>query len=154
MTFLTFQTFFHRFYPGLGSPATTLPAIDGGISPAGVIDSPAFSRSARADTHSEPPKLNPKPGTPKDVSSNSRATRVVGSFDHPILPMPPVNITFFHSLNSDSPCMMRDDTLLMCLFLYVYVSVLRSERPCSRPWTSFRVMPLLSMKLTQVEVVS
>ena len=72
-----------RFYPGISS--SNLPAIEPGWTP-GAIASP------ETDSEEGEGSLDKARGLPPV----SRATRVVGSFDHAILPMPPVSNPLFH----------------------------------------------------------
>ena len=70
-----------RFYPGISS--SNLPAIESGWTPAAIADSEESEGSLD------------KASTPRVLPPASRATRVVGSFDHAILPMPPVSNPLF-----------------------------------------------------------
>ena len=77
------------FYPGVAGP--TLPSIAAGnTSIPESIEAPVgdeyVSRST-AETHEKPTGEN-------RVAASSRGTRVIGSFEHPILPMPPVRCLF------------------------------------------------------------
>lgn len=74
-----------RFYPGIGIPTVQL--IGPGSTPSAVsaIDAP---ESMEAPAFSDQEQQEP-------VTSQSMQTRapcVTGSFDHPVLPMPPVGI--------------------------------------------------------------
>lgn len=64
-----------------------------------------------------------------------RGPRVVGSFEHPILPMPPVSGTIFFSGGTGT-------------------DPRGSEKPQFPPWTSCHAMPSLSTKLMLVVAVS
>lgn len=93
MRVLRFQysPFFYSFYPGISSMANTHPAIESGEpETVGLIDQPADS--ARAESSSSP--SDRAPGKSKREVSGPRPTRVIGSFDHPILPMPPRKTVF------------------------------------------------------------
>ncbi|KAI0924039.1 hypothetical protein AcV5_009402 [Taiwanofungus camphoratus] len=83
---MLYRRLMRGFYPGLVSP--TLPAIGAGSVSAGSINAPggrmpAMQESAEFDNASY--SDNHKGGKP----SAARATRVVGSLEHPILPVPP-----------------------------------------------------------------
>ena len=67
-----------RFYPGISS--SNLPAIEPGWTPGAIV-------SPEADSEEGEGSLDKARGLPPV----SRATRVIGSFDHAILPMPPVS---------------------------------------------------------------
>lgn len=73
--------------------ANTHPAIEEGSSVSGMIDQPRGS--ARAESASSPSSSTTDGQRRKrrDVSG-PKPTRVVGSFDHPILPMPPRKTVF------------------------------------------------------------
>ena len=71
--------------------ANTHPAIEGGSSVSGMVDQPGDS--ARLDSEDSSPSFEPAWKTRGNVS-RPRPTRVVGSFDHPILPMPPRKTVF------------------------------------------------------------
>ncbi|KAI0272658.1 serine dehydratase alpha chain-domain-containing protein [Gloeopeniophorella convolvens] len=78
---MLYRRLMRGFYPGLSTPH--LQAIEGGARPAGAIDAPDTE-----DRPNEPSSEGPFAGGiggPK----GSRAARVVGSFDHAILPEPP-----------------------------------------------------------------
>ena len=72
-----------RFYPGIGVPSVQL--IGPGSSPAifSAIDAPG-STEAAASLEQE----QQEPVTSRNARMH--APRVTGSFDHPVLPMPPV----------------------------------------------------------------
>ncbi|KIP05481.1 hypothetical protein PHLGIDRAFT_92088 [Phlebiopsis gigantea 11061_1 CR5-6] len=81
---MLYRRLMRGFYPGVAGP--TLPSIAAGNTPIPEsIEAPVgdeyFSR-ATADTHEK------KTGENR-VAASSRGTRVIGSFEHPILPMPP-----------------------------------------------------------------
>lgn len=70
-----------RFYPGIAG--TAYPMISGGSQPSGVIGSPDDTVSSSRSTATSPTSGQGDLSLP-------RPARVIGSFDHPILPMPPV----------------------------------------------------------------
>lgn len=80
------------------SPAG-LPAI-GPASPA-AIDSPEDCSAGSSDENrgdNKPDFTHPPQDNRPRIRLNSKPARVVGSFDHPVLPMPPVCImSFFHT---------------------------------------------------------
>jgi hypothetical protein len=86
------------FYPGIASSLTNNPLITMGTanwSSNSVIDAP----KAGLPTHSD---LVIDPDAPTPLRSTaSRAARVVGSFDHAVLPMPPVSSIPFSLLDPD-----------------------------------------------------
>jgi hypothetical protein len=67
-----------RFYPGISFPSQ--PLITGSDKPPGSIEAPEVDR-----TEFESPS-----GRADINGRHIRATRVVGSLDHAVLPMPPV----------------------------------------------------------------
>ena len=71
----------YRFYPGLSMPRS--PAIEGGPQPTGVIEGPEdeVERPTGSETNLPFRRLN----------GGLRPARVVGQFDHPVLPEPPVS---------------------------------------------------------------
>lgn len=78
-----------RFYPGLAVPH--LPSISAGSQePNDQIDAPDgfFENTSNQWENTEDARAGP--GRSR-LPSPSRATRVIGSFEHPILPMPPVS---------------------------------------------------------------
>jgi len=75
---LLYRRLMRGFYPGLSTPH--LQAIEGGNRPDGVIDAPG-NDSRLNDPSSAPGSLK--------GPRHSHVARVVGSFDHPILPEPP-----------------------------------------------------------------
>jgi hypothetical protein len=88
----------NSFYPGIASPLAGLRigAGSAGWSPNGAIDAPASG----LPTHSNV-TIDPDAPTPLRPAV-SRPTRVVGSFEHAVLPMPPVRSIFFSvSLHTD-----------------------------------------------------
>ncbi|KAH8093733.1 L-serine ammonia-lyase [Cristinia sonorae] len=74
---MLYRRLMRGFYPGLATPS--MPAIGPGyqVEP---IDAPEGAKSSTEDSTLS--------GTPERVLA-ARATRVVGSLDHPVLPMPP-----------------------------------------------------------------
>ncbi|KLO17934.1 L-serine ammonia-lyase [Schizopora paradoxa] len=79
---LLYRRLMRGFYPGV-MQGVAFPAIGGGESPTGFIGSP--------EEHAE----STSSGTPsKQDMASSRPTRVIGSFNHPILPMPPRRTVF------------------------------------------------------------
>lgn len=71
-----------RFYPGIAMPSFA--QIEEPGKPAGTIDAPELEASTECDATS--------PGASRTDTKgrNLRGTKVVGSLDHAILPMPPV----------------------------------------------------------------
>ncbi|KAJ7257865.1 L-serine ammonia-lyase [Mycena haematopus] len=79
---MLYRRLMRGFYPGVSSPLTG-PRITAGSTPAAVIDAP----TAGLPTHSQ---VTIDPDAPTRLRpAVSRPTRVVGSFDHAVLPMPP-----------------------------------------------------------------
>lgn len=78
----------NSFYPGIASSLMG-PRITAGSASAGSIDAP----TAGLPTHSEV-TIDPDTPTPLRRPTVSRPARVVGSFDHAVLPMPPVRPSF------------------------------------------------------------
>ncbi|KAF7370789.1 hypothetical protein MSAN_00712400 [Mycena sanguinolenta] len=79
---MLYRRLMRGFYPGISSPLTG-PRITAGSSPAGVIDAPM----AGLPKHSQ---VTIDPDAPTLLRpAVSRPARVVGSFDHAVLPMPP-----------------------------------------------------------------
>jgi hypothetical protein len=74
-----------RFYPGITSPS--LLGIASSSQPTEAIDAPDQGEQ----TQSEPRHGRAKRGL---RSPTKRGARVVGSFDHAVLPMPPVSCLF------------------------------------------------------------
>jgi len=78
---MLYQRLMRGFYPGLSTPH--LRAIDGGNQSTGAIDAPVTDCDPNHPSSVTHSASNPRgPG-------HSNAARVVGSFDHPILPEPP-----------------------------------------------------------------
>ncbi|EJD48003.1 L-serine ammonia-lyase, partial [Auricularia subglabra TFB-10046 SS5] len=76
------------FYPGMSAPHSTSPAVDSpGLAPA--IPSPDITAPSRAA------ESRATPGAANGTAANGRPrpARVVGSFDHAVLPMPPRKTT-------------------------------------------------------------
>ena len=91
---MLYRRLMRGFYPGLSMPRGT-PAIASGESPAGVVEAPEPG-SVEAPDHARVQarrewemKDRERMGPP---GRRARATRVVGQFDHPVLPEPPVSI--------------------------------------------------------------
>ncbi|KAI0305948.1 L-serine ammonia-lyase [Multifurca ochricompacta] len=78
---MLYRRLMRGFYPGLSIPHS--PAIESGSQPVGAIDGPDISLPP-----SDPCSVTDPAGSFKDLS-HTHAARVVGSFDHPILPEPP-----------------------------------------------------------------
>lgn len=77
----------HRFYPGVAAGGS-FPALEGGSSLSGSIDAPeGTERNPDEGANGSGSRF----GGPRNLSA-PRATRVIGQFDHPILPMPPVSL--------------------------------------------------------------
>lgn len=74
------------FYPGITSPS--LPSIGAGWRPSESIESPDLDSSPQTPEASQ--GRSPFDGRSTKVPL-ARAARVVGSFDHAVLPMPPVS---------------------------------------------------------------
>lgn len=70
-----------RFYPGISS--SNLPAIESGWTPGAIASSEVDSEEGEGSLD--------KASSARGLPPASRATRVVGSFDHAVLPMPPVS---------------------------------------------------------------
>lgn len=87
--------FVARFYPGIAGP--TMPAIAAGAQAVGELDAP----SDMAPQPQPQPQQEQEAGAASYLGSGatsrrvtaSRPTRVVGSLDHPVLPMPPVRLS-------------------------------------------------------------
>ncbi|KAK0446636.1 serine dehydratase alpha chain-domain-containing protein [Armillaria borealis] len=84
---MLYKRLMRGFYSGVASP--TLPAIGSGRPSDDVqaIDSPDYTEEMKDDT------LNRPLSGPSKITRRTKATRVVGSFDHPLLPMPPRKTT-------------------------------------------------------------
>ncbi|KAJ7132041.1 L-serine ammonia-lyase [Mycena epipterygia] len=82
---MLYRRLMRGFYPGIASPLTNplITAGSAGWRPDGAIDAPTAGLPTHSDTTIDPdaPTLL-RPAV-------SRAARVVGSFDHSVLPMPP-----------------------------------------------------------------
>ncbi|KAK7030601.1 serine dehydratase alpha chain-domain-containing protein [Favolaschia claudopus] len=81
---MLYRRLMRGFYPGIASPLTG-PRIAAGSASAGMIDAPMDGLPNHAQVTIDPDaptRLRPSPAV-------SRAARVVGSFDHAVLPMPP-----------------------------------------------------------------
>ena len=82
----------NSFYPGLATPH--LPSITAGSqesserigAPEGLFENPSNQWENMDDARAGPGRSR--------LPSPARATKVVGSFEHPILPMPPVSSEF------------------------------------------------------------
>ncbi|KAF8196657.1 L-serine ammonia-lyase [Mycena galopus ATCC 62051] len=84
---MLYRRLMRGFYPGIASPLTG-PRITAGSSQAEMIDAPP-TPTAGLPTHSQ---VTIDPDTPTRLRPSapvSRPTRVVGSFEHAVLPMPP-----------------------------------------------------------------
>ncbi|KZV76009.1 L-serine ammonia-lyase [Peniophora sp. CONT] len=81
---MLYRRLMRGFYPGLSMPRGA-PAIAAGESPAGSVEAPDQARvEARREWEvKDRERMGPPSGR------RARATRVVGQFDHPILPEPP-----------------------------------------------------------------
>lgn len=77
-----------RLYPGVASPSG--PAIGAGWQPEAIRGPVVVDDLAPEDEISNNASSY-KGARPVTGSLASRAPRVVGSFDHPVLPMPPVS---------------------------------------------------------------
>lgn len=77
---ILYRRLMRGFYPGV-MQGVGFPAIGGGESPTGFIGSP--------EEHTDFKDATPSASSKQDMAS-SRPARVIGSFNHPILPMPPV----------------------------------------------------------------
>ncbi|KAK0488849.1 serine dehydratase alpha chain-domain-containing protein [Armillaria novae-zelandiae] len=84
---MLYKRLMRGFYSGVASP--TLPAIGSGRPSDDVqaIDSPDYTEEMKDDTLKRPLS------GPSKITQRTKATRVVGSFDHPLLPMPPRKTT-------------------------------------------------------------
>lgn len=78
----SFQMF--RFYPGIGMPTPHL--IGSGSLSAGSIDAPEDT-----ETSQTAPPDEDDAGLTKSVRGGYRAPLVTGSFNHAVLPVPPVS---------------------------------------------------------------
>ncbi|TCD68411.1 hypothetical protein EIP91_010812 [Steccherinum ochraceum] len=78
---MLYRRLMRGFYPGLSTPS--LPAIGAGSPAYAAIDAPEDSKAG--EQSSSPKSAGPR----QDRALAARATRVVGSLDHPVLPMPP-----------------------------------------------------------------
>ncbi|KAI9440489.1 serine dehydratase alpha chain-domain-containing protein [Lactarius indigo] len=78
---MLYRRLMRGFYPGLSAPH--IQAIEGGDRPAGAIGAPD------SDLHSSDPSSATQPASNLVGSRHSHPARVVGSFDHPMLPEPP-----------------------------------------------------------------
>ncbi|KIM32812.1 hypothetical protein M408DRAFT_62316 [Serendipita vermifera MAFF 305830] len=88
---MLYQRLMRGFYPGLAN--SSLPAIGPGNSAlTGVINAPDVEAEVAKLT--QQPELNGKGPTSFQKSKAARAPRVVGSFAHPVLPMPPKRTVF------------------------------------------------------------
>lgn len=93
---MLYQRLMRGFYPGLAH--SSLPGIGPGRSAlTGVINAPDVEAEAAKLT-----ELNGPTPTPFQKAKAARAPRVIGSFSHPVLPMPPV-----------CPCTVSDRTELI-----------------------------------------
>lgn len=85
----------YRFYPGMAMP--NLAQIADDDRPAGSIEAPGPEFETGADFSSSSARASAT-----DIHGRSiRATRVVGSLDHAVLPMPPVSPDKFCSTNNN-----------------------------------------------------
>lgn len=84
---MLYRRLMRGFYSGVASP--TLPVIGSGrpLDDVQAIDSPDYTEEMKDDT------LNRPLSGPSKITRRAKATRVVGSFDHPLLPMPPRKTT-------------------------------------------------------------
>lgn len=81
------------FYPALARPSSGYQRIGEGERPSGEIDSPDELYDGPSDVNG----VGTKGGSMKMESLVRRpAARVVGQFDHPLLPVPPVGNYSFH----------------------------------------------------------
>ncbi|KAN0137136.1 Serine dehydratase alpha chain domain containing protein [Lactarius tabidus] len=78
---MLYRRLMRGFYPGLSTPH--FQAIEGGNRPLGAIDAPDIG------LHPNDPSSATQPASSLVGSRHSHAARVVGSFDHSILPEPP-----------------------------------------------------------------
>lgn len=91
---MLYRRLMRGFYPGISMPRGA-PAIPAGAGPTGAVDAPEPG-SVEAPDHARVQarrewemKDRERMGPPGRRAA--RATRVVGQFDHPILPEPPVS---------------------------------------------------------------
>ncbi|KAF7356793.1 L-serine ammonia-lyase [Mycena venus] len=80
---MLYRRLMRGFYPGIASPLTGPRITAGSAQSAGVIDAPIHGLPTHSQTTIDPDAPTPLRPTV------SRPTRVVGSFDHAVLPMPP-----------------------------------------------------------------
>ncbi|EJD07550.1 L-serine ammonia-lyase [Fomitiporia mediterranea MF3/22] len=85
---MLYRRLMRGFYPGISSGGS-LPAISGGSAASGVLDAPSGYNVSGGDQESG---SRPRPRSERITAP--RPTRVVGSFDHPVLPMPPRKTLF------------------------------------------------------------
>ena len=88
-----------RFYPGVAGPVTNAPAIGAGWAQEAIRE-PSGSEKldvsmAEDNALPEPEMMGSRGAKVVSNSFGARAPRVVGSFDHAVLPMPPVCSKFF-----------------------------------------------------------
>jgi len=81
---MLYKRLMRGFYPGISSP--NQPQITGSDKSAGSIEAPEVERM-------EFESLSARAAGPDTNPRNVRATRVIGSFDHAVLPMPPRKTT-------------------------------------------------------------
>ena len=76
------------FYPGIGIPTVQLIGAGSSPMPVGAIDAPEGLEVSSSPKEEETGKVATQ-------NKHSRAPRVTGSFDHAVLPMPPVRLALF-----------------------------------------------------------
>jgi len=93
---MLYQRLMRGFYPGLASN-NAFPAIQASTSAlTGIIDAPDVEEEKiKLTRRSEHDVQNGAEPTPFQKAKAARVTRVVGSFNHPVLPMPPVCCSSF-----------------------------------------------------------
>ena len=94
---MLYKRLMRGFYPALAHSSSRYQRIGEGERPSGEIDSPDELYDGPLDVNG----VGTKGGPMKRESLVGRpAARVVGQFDHPLLPAPPVRDNSFHILAS------------------------------------------------------
>ncbi len=104
-----------RFYPGLSTPH--LKALEGENQSIGAIDVPG------SDSRLNDPSSVTSPAGELRGRARSHAMRVVGSFDHPVLPEPPVSFLYllgYRLCGVDIPMVQRKTMIPAMDFLSCY----------------------------------
>ncbi|KAL4254848.1 Iron-Sulfur Dependent L-Serine Dehydratase [Abortiporus biennis] len=87
---ILYRRLMRGFYPGLATPSM-MPMIGAGFNvPPQAISSPeSFESESNGNGNGNGSKNDENPSISRTRTFSSRATKVTGSLDHPILPMPP-----------------------------------------------------------------